>query len=338
MWKISLCGLLFLGVVSGCGQPPQEGTRPQNKTQPTDIDKLKLWGVKAGWREPVRRYSAVGFYPQTTDLILKQVKKFLKAANPNPPEGEILGLISPHAGYIYCWQTAAYGYKLLLGKKFDTVLILATSHNSPKTSVCDVAFYNMPWGSVPVDRDVVKALIKSGKFQYIPTAHQTEHAVETQLPFLCAVLKDFKIVPIVVSLDADGKEKDLADALQEATKNKKVLVVVSTDLTHYPDHKTAQEVEKKFLDVLKRLDVKEIKESSRRLIETHKNVNCVACGLEALCVAIEFLKMRGADKFVLLHHSDSYINIASLPEKERTGIKPDPEKVVGYASGVFLGE
>jgi len=342
--------LLAVALLWGCEQTshdrlkqptiPKKVPQPKSAISKLDVDKLKLWGKSADWRQPTRTAVAVGFYPRSVDMLTAQLKKYLKEAKPRRPEGEILGLVSPHAGYIYCWRTAAHGYRLLAGKKFDTIIILSTSHHSGRTSVCDVAYYQMPWGAVPVDRKAVKTLLDSGKFRYIPYAHTSEHGIETQLPFLCFLLKDFKIVPIVVGIDADGREKELAEALLKATEGKKVLVVISTDLTHYPDHETAESVEKEFLGVVESLDVAKIKETARQLVAANKKngVNCVACGLEALCLGVEFLKAKGAKRFVVLHHADSYTNLLSLPEEERMGIRPKPEQVVGYVSAVFVGE
>jgi len=304
------------------------------------VKELKLWGVSAGLDASVRPPCATaGFYPPDPKALKDELRKYLTAANPQKPDGTILGIVSPHAGFLFCWRTAAYAYKLLMGKKLDLVLILSTAHTGI-TSVCDAAFYRMPWGDVPVATDVVKALTKSGKFRYAPTAHEREHGVETQLPFLCFVMSDFKIVPVVVGANANGKEKTLAEALLNATKGKNVLVVVSTDLTHYPDHETAKRVEEEFLECVKTLDIGKIKEASARLVKKNaeRGVECVACGLEALCVAVEYLKARGAKKFLVLHHADSYENIKALPSKERYGIKPDKSRVVGYASCVFVGD
>ncbi|GEM_PF-961205 len=342
---------VVLLLLFGCGQPPQEkpkepapegqpNNEEQKEEQPKDIKDLKLWGVSAGWSASVRPPGAPpGFYPTDISALKKELRKYLTAATPQKPGGKILGIVSPHAGFLYCWRTAAYAYKLLIGKKFDTVLILSTAH-SGITSVCDTAFYNMPWGDVPVATDVVKALIKSGKFRYVPTAHEREHGIETQLPFLCFVMSNFKIVPVVVGADADGREKALAQALLDATKGRNVLVVVSTDLTHFPDHKTAKKVEDEFLEVVKTLDIGKIKEAAARLVKNNaaNGVECVACGLEALCIAVEYLKARGAKKFLVLHHADSYENMKALPKKERYGTKPKESRVVGYASCIFVGD
>ena len=336
---------VVLLLLFGCGQPNQEkpnqpaSTEQQGK-QPKDVKDLKLWGVSAGWSASVRfACASAGFYPTNIKALKDELRKNLTAAIPQKPNGKILGVGSPHAGFLDCWRTAAYAYKLLIGKKFDIVLILSTAHTGI-TSVCDTAFYRMPWGDVPVATDVVKALIRSGKFRYAPTAHEREHGIETQLPFLCFVMSDFKIVPVVVGADANGKEKALAEALLDATKGKNVLVVVSTDLTHYPDHKTAKKVEDEFLGVVKTLDIGKIKEAAARLVKnnTANSVECVACGLEALCIAVEYLKARGAKKFLVLHHADSYENIKALPKKERYGIKPKESRVVGYASCIFVGD
>ena len=342
MQRVTAAAILLL--LFGCGQsgenPDQPATTEQQKKQSKDVKELRLWSVSAGWEASVRPPCAsAAFYPADPKALTNKLRRYLTAASPKKPNGTILGIVSPHAGFLFCWRTAAYAYKLLIGKRFDLVLILSTAHTGI-TSVCDTAFYRMPWGDVPVATDVVKALIKSGRFRYAPTAHEREHGIETQLPFLCFVMSDFKIVPVVVGADASGKEKALAEALLNATKGKNVLVVVSTDLTHYPDHETAKRVEKEFLESVKTLDVGKIKETATRLVKSNaeRGVECVACGLEALCVAVEYLKARGAKKFIVLHHADSYENIKALPSKERYGIKPDKSRVVGYASCVFVGD
>ena len=100
-------------------------------------------------------------------------------------EGEIVALVSPHAGYMYSGQVAAYAYKLIEGKNFDSVVVIAPSHRVlfKGASIYDRGGYQTPLGVVPVDVELSKKMMEKRKeIQFLPEAHSQEHSLEVQVP------------------------------------------------------------------------------------------------------------------------------------------------------------
>lgn len=177
---------------------------------------------------------AGSWYPGTKEPLRAEVDAFLQAADVKAPPGRLVALISPHAGYRYSGQTAAYGYKLLEGKAFETVVVLAPSHYSRfhGASIADVNAYRTPLGDVPLARKACDALLKEPLFDSRLSAHANEHSLEIQLPFLQRTLKSFQLVPIVMG-DVYGDDfANVAEALRKHVPAG-ALYVVSSDFTHY---------------------------------------------------------------------------------------------------------
>ena len=150
-------------------------------------------------REPV---VAGAFYPSDPDVLADDVRAYLSKAERESVEGEILALISPHAGYPYSGQVAAYAYKLVEGMGFDDVIVIAPSHRWPfeGASVYHEGGFRTPLGVIPIDREMCDEIMAfDRRFQFIPEAHAGEHSLEVQLPFVQMSLKGYKLVPIVLT-------------------------------------------------------------------------------------------------------------------------------------------
>ena len=151
---------------------------------------------------PIRESVIAGsWYPGDPEVLRGQVLQFLAEATPPPIEGELVALISPHAGYMYSGQVAAYAYKLLKGKRYDVVVIVAPSHRAyfRGASVYPRGGYRTPLGIVPVAERLTERLREACPLvDYVPQAHAQEHSLEIQLPFLQVVLGDFELVPLVM--------------------------------------------------------------------------------------------------------------------------------------------
>ncbi|RLA80169.1 MAG: AmmeMemoRadiSam system protein B, partial [Deltaproteobacteria bacterium] len=151
---------------------------------------------------PIRESVIAGsWYPGDPDVLRSQILDFLSRAKPPQIEGELIALISPHAGYMYSGQVAAYAYKLLEGRPFHTVVIVAPSHRAyfRGVSVYPRGGYRTPLGIVPIAEDLTSRLMETSPvISYVPQAHAQEHSLEIQLPFLQVVLKDFRLVPLVM--------------------------------------------------------------------------------------------------------------------------------------------
>ena len=147
-------------------------------------------------REPV---VAGMFYPDDRRELEQEVRKYLEVAPSKRPAGTVRGLISPHAGYVYSGGTAAAGYRLLRGRKYDAVVVVGPSHRDyfDGISIYPGDAFRTPFGAVAIHDDVRKELLEfDDAIRLSDLGHRQEHSVEVQLPFIQEVLGDFKFVQI----------------------------------------------------------------------------------------------------------------------------------------------
>ncbi len=260
------------------------------------------------------------FYPKDKSELNQMIDGFLAKVPPlEKPEGEIVALIVPHAGYIYSGQTAAYGYKLIEGTDFDTVILLGVYHKAmfDGASIWRSGEWETPLGNVPVDTGIAEAIFKENKlFQFTQDAHLTEHSLEAQVPFLQKVLKDFKIVPILVGTPSVEQSRILAEAILKHTQGKRALIIASTDMSHYYPDSTARKMDALALEFLKKQDtVGLLEEDARKEVEL--------CGIAPTVAALETAKLLGNIQVEVLNYSNS---------GDVTG---DKKNVVGYGSLVI---
>lgn len=173
------------------------------------------------------------FYPSDADELKQMIDKYLQtpvAIKLAPPRA----IIVPHAGYQYSGQTAAYAFKQIQGWGYKRVIVMAPSHyeHFVGASILDVDYYQTPLGLIKIS-PVVKELLSYDIFSIVPSAHDREHSLEVELPFLQVVLADFELIPIIVSA---SNSFDQVQAITEAIKpflDDETLLVISTDFTHY---------------------------------------------------------------------------------------------------------
>lgn len=273
--------------------------------------------AKGAVREPA---VAGMFYSLDRSALDREVDALLKRAVTKKFEGELRGLISPHAGYIYSGFTAANGYKLLVGKSIETVVIIAPSHREyfKGASVFSGSAYRTPLGDLEVDDELRTELVRDGGVIVASTAgHREEHAVEVQLPFLQKVLRDFKILPIVMGDQRREFCASLGERLASALKGRNALLVASTDLSHYYPYEIACELDRVIID-----DVRDFNEEA--LLKDLETQRAEACGGGPMAAMLIAAKKLGADKVQVLHHCNS---------GDVTG---DKDGVVGYLSAAVL--
>lgn len=270
------------------------------------------------------------FYPASPSKLKHMVDGFLSSAGTSEITGQIIALLSPHAGYVFSGQVAAYAYKKLRGRPFDTVIIIGTCHHVylDRASVGNWTYYETPLGKVKVNQGMVKQLLKADKIVFQPEAHFREHAVEVQLPFLQQVLGKFQIVPMVMGETSEETCWEISDALVQAIGHEKVLLVASSDLSHYPSYEAACRVDRETLRAIETFDPSHLLRSSAALLqEGIPNLSCTLCGLQAVATVMITAKKLGADRVKVLH----YANSGDVP----VGGQVNRNRVVGYAAGVF---
>ncbi|MFH0701505.1 MAG: AmmeMemoRadiSam system protein B [Candidatus Woesearchaeota archaeon] len=183
----------------------------------------------------IRKPAVAGmFYPKNAEELKKQIQGYLEQAENIDTHGKLKALIVPHAGYIYSGIVAAQGYKLLEAYSFKKVLLLGPSHyqafNGAAMAEED---FQTPLGIVKVGD--TKSWLKEDLVISFPDAHQQEHSIEVQLPFLQETLGEFELHALVLgAVNEEKLAKYLATKIDENT-----LIIVSSDLSHYLEYQRA---------------------------------------------------------------------------------------------------
>ncbi|NWF52860.1 MAG: AmmeMemoRadiSam system protein B [Nitrospirae bacterium] len=259
------------------------------------------------------------FYPSDKDTLKKSVEEFLSKVEKSKAQGRLIALISPHAGYMYSGQVAAYGYKQIEGSDINKVVLIGPSHRSALkgASVYTKGSFKTPLGDVKVNESLATSLLnESADVRFSPEVYDGEHSLEVQLPFLQTILKDFTIIPILLG---SAKGKTFEHLIMKLTEifDEKALIVASTDLSHYYDYITANEMDSKIISAIEKISIKDT-------VDLLRSGKSEMCGAVPVMVAMEVAKRCGANLGVVFKQANS---------GDVTGEK---ERVVGYVSlGLF---
>lgn len=263
---------------------------------------------------------AGSWYPGHAETLRRDIRRYLDEARVTHPNGPLTALVAPHAGYMYSGGVAAHAYKLLEGQSWDTVMILAPSHRLPfdGASVCAGGGYATPLGVVPVDEEVTAALLQhSPPFRDFPQAHAHEHAVEIQLPFLQVVLRNFRLVPVIMGSQSFDFCQNAARIIVEACRGRRVLLVASTDLSHFHSYEQARQLDLKVAERVAAFEVAALAEGFRK-------GDSEACGGGPLVTVMLAARELGADGATVLRS----VNSGDVTGEQHGG-------VVGYMAAVF---
>ncbi len=250
------------------------------------------------------------FYPRGKNDLEKQLKRCFEGV----PQGErsVIGAVVPHAGYIYSGNTAAHVYSVL--PEADTYIILGPNHTGYGSPVSvSTETWSTPMGEVGIDIDFIKALPRR-IIDLDESAHKYEHSIEVQLPFLQHRFSGFNIVPICMRMQDEETATYVGNELAEATEkmNKKIVIIASSDFSHYKKYKVASDDDAYFISSILDLDIQGF---YRKLYERNASV----CGYGAIAAMLYASKKLGAKKGTLLKYSTS------------GDITGDLTAVVGYA-------
>lgn len=278
----------------------------------------------------VREPAVAGlFYPGEERVLAKTVDGLLESAPPHR-FARLKGLVCPHAGYRYSGQTAAIGYKTLVGREIQTAIVLGPSHYALLEGACipDAQAYRTPLGLVPIS-EKAQGLAKTAPFglekpcpvqrpdwwaqgpKAAPergqdTPETWEHSVEVQVPFLQRVAGNFKILPVLLGdVDPERVAKALAAILDDKT-----IVVASSDLSHYHPYNAAKDLDSRCVQAICAMNTDDMKGQE-------------ACGKTPILALMHLAKMKGW-KAQLLDGRNS---------GDATG---DKDRVVGYAAVAFF--
>ena len=280
--------------------------------------------LKERWRamvtQNVRESVIAGsWYPGDSATLTRDIKGYLANVPAQKIDGELIALIAPHAGYIYSGQVAAYAYKLLEGRKYDVVVIVAPSHRAyfKGASIYPAGGFRTPLGIVPIAEDISTALMeKTPLITSVPQAHTQEHAVEIQLPFLQVVLKDFRFVPLVMGQHDFKTCEEVGKAIAAVIKGKNALVIASTDLSHFHPYAEAKALDQVVVDHVNAFDI----EGLNKDLEKGR---CEACGGGPVLAVMVAAQALGANQSTVLHYANSGDVVA------------DRSSVVGYMAAAL---
>jgi hypothetical protein len=198
-----------------------------------NMEKMAMKKENTG--QVVREPAVAGqFYPGRDSELRRDVVEYLSAVPAQKIDGRIAGLVSPHAGYSYSGRAAAYGYNLLKGKGFKRAIILAPSHRAAfrGAALSDADAFKTPLGLVPLDREACAGLLSHELYAKLPQAHENEHSLEVQLPFLQEVLGDFTLVPVIIGQLRREDAETIASPLKKLLDGR-TIIIASSDFTHY---------------------------------------------------------------------------------------------------------
>jgi AmmeMemoRadiSam system protein B len=265
---------------------------------------------------------AGSWYEANPTALAASIDSYLNKAQLPELNGQVMAVIAPHAGHQYSGHVAGYAFAALRGLSPDLIIILSPYHNYSSHHLLVTAHeaYATPLGDVEVDQSALAELRSELELPITTIANDNEHSIEIELPFLQRALKNkFKILPIMVRAQAPRISKILGDALANILKNKNALMVASTDLSHFHDQKTANNLDHEMLKRFESFDPGSIFEAEY----TEKGF---ACGHAAVASMLWAAKTLNADKVQILKYATS------------GDITGDHKSVVGYGAAVVISE
>jgi AmmeMemoRadiSam system protein B len=249
------------------------------------------------------------FYPGSKEALHELIAEL--APKKVVSKIDAMGVVVPHAGYVYSGGTAAKVYASIEGA--PTFIILGPKHSWEGSAVAvSTEPWQTPLGTVEVDHDFID-LLPPGIIDQDELSHRREHSLEVQVPFLQYFFEDFKIVPIVIGLQDYETVKEVANEVTQAIEKygKKVVIVASSDFTHYEPVEVAKRKDHLLINKIEQLDVP-------GFYDELANVNATCCGYGPIAAMMLSCKRRGAKKAELLAYATS-------------GDVTGDREVVGYA-------
>lgn len=276
-----------------------------------------------------RPYVAGTFYEASPLLLRKQVEEcFLHPLGPGeiPQVAEdgprrIIGLLCPHAGYMYSGPVAAHAYhSLAVDGKIDLAVIFGPNHSGYGSAIAimNEGVWHTPLGDVEVDIEVADEIVRLSNIVDVDeVAHRYEHSIEVQLPFLQYLYgSSFRIVPICFMMQELDSARDVGLAVAKAIDDRNAVIIASSDMTHYEPHQIAQVKDSKALEAVKCMD-------EGRFYHVIEDYGVTACGVGPIIALISAAKELGVKEAKLLCYKTS------------GDVSGEYSSVVGYAAVQF---
>lgn len=262
------------------------------------------------------------WYPGNPNRLASSVDDFIRSAELPEIAGDVIAIITPHAGHVYSGGVAGHAFAAVKGLSPEIVAVVSPMHQpyleGLLTSGHDA--YQTPLGSIPIDRETIQALDsllqqKLG-FGLTPVRNDREHSLEIELPFLQRALEgSFDLLPVMVRDQSLRVTQTLGLSLARVLSGKKALLVASTDLSHFYPQEVANQYDQELLSRIKAFDPAAV----LRAETEHK---AYACGRGAVAAVLWAAQALGADQVQILKYATS------------GDVSSDYHQVVGYGAAV----
>jgi AmmeMemoRadiSam system protein B len=271
------------------------------------------------------------WYDADPDVLARKVDAYLDAAQLPDLEGELIGVIAPHAGHTYSGPVAGYAFAALRALRArgprdepDLVALIGPMHHPYVEPLITTVYdsYATPLGRVPVDKDALRQLDASLRselgFGLSTVQRDPEHSLEIELPFLQRVLtSEWKLLPVMVRAREPRVSQALGKALAPVLRERNFVMVASTDLSHFYNQQTALAYDRAMLNAIESFD-------PAAAFDLERAEKGFACGLGAFTAVLWAAKELGADKVQVLRHATS------------GNVSGDYSSVVGYGAAAIL--
>jgi hypothetical protein len=274
-------------------------------------------------------YVANAFYAGTKSSLTEQITgcfthRFGPGQVPKPVKDgsrKILGMVCPHAGYMYSGPVAANGFARLAADGMpETLIILGPNHTGygSGVSILTSGAWETPMGVTQIQTELAERVQKASTILDVDeTSHAAEHSIEVQLPFIQYLYKDAaKFIPICMMMQDLQTSREIAKAITEQCEGKDFAIIASSDFTHYEPHEEANRKDKMAIEAITRLD-------DEALNELGESNRVTMCGYGPITTLIAAAKMKPGVEAELLSHKTS------------GDITGDKSAVVGYSCVVF---
>jgi AmmeMemoRadiSam system protein B len=260
------------------------------------------------------------WYEGEAKVLAANIDQYLRDVKVALPDGEVMGVIAPHAGHRYSGQVAAHAFAPLRGLSPELVVLVGPYHDfaSHPLLVTGHDAYSTPLGDIAVDRAALSELQKQLDITITPISRDREHSLEIELPFLQRVFeKEFKLLPIMIRAQEPEVARRLGQALAGIVRDRRAILVGSTDLSHFYDHETARILDREMLQRFEAMDPDSI-------FEAERSGKGFACGHAAVASVLWTCLELGGNMVKVVNHATS---------GDVTG---DHSSVVGYGAAVIL--
>jgi AmmeMemoRadiSam system protein B len=271
--------------------------------------------------KPIRKAAVAGsWYPGSAHALATAVDRYVAAASdPERSLTDLVAVIAPHAGLMYSGPVAAHAYRLLRERSVDLVVLVGPSHfvGFEGVALFRGRGFDTPFGVAEIDDGCAGRLVAATPIvKDHPLAHLREHSLEMQLPFVVRLAPTAKILPLLVGYQDAETARQLGDALAAVLRDRKALLVASTDLSHYHDAVTAARLDAVVIDCVSRFDPDGLQGALDRQPDH-------ACGGGPTVAVMRAARQLGATKAVVLKYADS------------GDVSGDKSSVVGYLAAAF---